>query len=241
MPTPSKKLKAIFVLVGVLFGIGLAIHLLYTAVEKVQENAALSMTQGKMKQMGLAMHMTQDVPENWVLPFAANQRQIAKGLSFRVTLLPNIEQDSLHKKIDLTQSWDSERNRPYTSVHIRSYADPLHHETMTGDQTPYRVFVGPGTLFAGDGRAIRTQEIPDGASNTILFVQAGETVPWAKPQELPYGPDVPLPKLGAPGRRTFPVCLADGSIRMIRTDIPEANLRRLIEAADGPTGANGSN
>jgi hypothetical protein len=36
---------------------------------------------------------------------------------------------------------------------------------------------------------------PYGTSNTLLFVETGEPVPWTKPAELPFDPVGPLPAL----------------------------------------------
>ncbi len=103
-----------------------------------------------------------------------------------------------------------------------------------GNLTPYRMFVGPGAVVDGVTVPATPDKIPDGATNTILFVAATEAVPWAKPQELPYGPGVPLPPLGGtPTADGFLAAFADGSVRYIKKTIPDADLRSLIEPADG--------
>ena len=96
------------------------------------------------------------------------------------------------------------------------------------------MFVGPGALFDGTAKMPKLQEVTDGTSNTVLYVQATQTVPWAKPQELPFGPGVTLPPLGSsPQADGFLVALADGSVRYVKRTISDADLRALITRSGG--------
>ena len=209
------------------------IGLLLPAVQKVRETAAKKLSENNMKQIGLAMQM--DESANGVAhgPFAQAAGGPARGHSFRVGLLPFLEQDNLYRQLDLTQPWDGPKNAPTTGLTVRTYLDP-NNPASVGTATPYRMFVGPGALFDGSGKPVKLADIPDGASNTVMFVSATQTVPWAKPQELPYGPGVSIPPLGSyPRAGGFLIAFADGSVRFVRNTIPEADLRSLIEKADG--------
>jgi prepilin-type processing-associated H-X9-DG protein len=74
---------------------------------------------------------------------------------------------------------------------------------------------------------------PDGTSNTWLVVEAAESVPWAKPDDLPYDGKLPLPKFGGPNG-SFTVGFADGSVRTFRRgQLTEQTTRYLISVADG--------
>jgi prepilin-type processing-associated H-X9-DG protein len=53
-------------------------------------------------------------------------------------------------------------------------------------------------------------------------------VPWTRPDDLPYAPDQPLPKLGGLFPNGFNAAFADGSVRFINRDTDEAVLRALI-------------
>jgi len=215
-------------------GTPIMIGLLLPAVQKVRESAAKMQSQNNLKQMSLAAYMQQDLGNGVSGPFA----QLpgggpATGHSFRVGLLPYMEQDNIYRQIDLTLPWDSAKNSPATGASIKAFLDPGNPASQ-GTATPYRMFVGPGALFDGSNKPVNLTAIPDGASNTIFAIAATETVPWAKPQELPYGPGISLPPLGCyPNAGGFNVAFADGSVRFVRSTIPEADLRSLIEAADG--------
>ncbi len=209
------------------------IAVLLPAVQKVRESAARMASTNNMKQIALGMHANSDATGVLQGPFAAGLAGPATGHSFRVGLLPYIEQGNLYQQIDLTQPWNSVKNAAATGASVKTYLDPSNPASL-GTATPYRLFVGPGALFDGTAKMPKFQDITDGTSNTILAVSATQTVPWASPQELPYGPGIPLPPLGAyPRAGGFVTVFADGSVRFLRSSIAEADLRSLIEKADG--------
>ena len=204
-------------------------------IDGVRQAAKRSKGQGDLKQLAFTSHNYADNHQDvFIGPYAQVSPGVMNpGLSFRVSLLPYMEQHKVHALIDLTQPWDSPRNAPATVVAIKNLQSPDTPDRAKPD-TPYRVFYGGGALFEADGAPVKFREVPDGLSNTILFVHATETVPWAKPQEFAYTPTTALPPLGSRGlgRDGFNVAFADGSVRFLRHTIAEADLRSLIEKAD---------
>jgi hypothetical protein len=99
-------------------------------------------------------------------------------------------------------------------------------------ETIYRVFVGNGAAFE-DRRGLRMTEFLDGTANTILIVEAKQSVPWTKPDELPYSPTQPLSTLGGHHSGGFNVVAANGAVHFIPKDMPEQTLRLLITRNDG--------
>ena len=61
-----------------------------------------------------------------------------------------------------------------------------------------------------------------------MIVEAGEAVPWYKPDVLAYDGKLPLPQLGDKDAETFWVVFADGSVRKIKRKLDEKTLRALI-------------
>ena len=212
--------------------IGLPLLLLIPAVGKVREAASRAQAQNNLKSISLAMHNDHDAHGGMYAPYAHDEnRELHTGLSFRVSLLPYLEQESLYRSFDLKQAWDSPRNSAQSNTVVNWYQSRVAPD---GINTPYRVFVGGGAMFNEDGKPVRMIEIVDGTSNTLMFVYAAESVPWAKPQELKYGKGIPLPPLGHPSMTSgVPVAFADGSVRMMKPNESEQTMRRLIERADG--------
>jgi hypothetical protein len=177
-----------------------------------------------LSQIGLAMHVYLD--DHGRFPAAAICDKEGKPLlSWRVALLPSLEQQKLYNRFKLDEPWDSEHNKKLLAQMAAVYALP--EATTIGTMTHYRVFVGPQAGFEWcKGR--RVSEITDGLSNTFMVVEAAEAVPWTKPDELAYDPQKTLPKLGGCYAGGFHAGFMDGSVRFLHHALPEKTLRALI-------------
>jgi Protein of unknown function (DUF1559) len=148
--------------------------------------------------------------------------------SWRVLLLPLLEQEELYREFHLDEPWDSPHNLTLLPRMPGTYAPPRGKASkVPPHHTVCRVFHGPGAAFEGQV-GLRLQDFLDGTSNTLLVVEAGEPVPWTQPEGLPYAADRPLPELPTLFRDGFRAAFADGSVRFIRRDTPEAALRALV-------------
>ena len=200
------------------------------AVQKVRNAAARMQSQNNLKQIALAMHIYHDAHGSFP-PAAICDKKGKKLLSWRVAILPYIEQDALYKSFKLDEPWDSEHNKKFGAALVRVYMDP-RLPNGTG-ATHYKVFLGKETPFDWL-QSKKIQDISDGSSNTIMVVAAGDAVPWAKPEDFEFDSTKPLPDLTKP----FPQLLAafcDGSVRSINPAMKdfEKIMKIIIGAADG--------
>ncbi len=220
-------------LVGTLLGVGVLVLLFTGGLDAINYARARPRDQNNMKQIGLAFHNQHDTQGQMAGPYARSpQGAVNRELSFRVGLLPFIEQGNLAVQFDMTQGWNSPRNRPHSNTPIATFTSP-YGEERASTQTPYRVFYGGGALFNEDGKPISLMAITDGTSNTILTVHAAEQVAWAEPREFLYSPTTPLPNLWPKERPITHVLMADGSVRMLRKTVSERTLRSAITRAEG--------
>jgi len=219
---------------GVFAGISGFGYSLFESVGKVRQAAARMQDQNNLKQIGIALHAQHDSTLGMHAPYAQDfTGKVNTDLSWRVGILPYIEQQSLYNSFDLMQPWDSAKNKSLSNTPIRTYTSPFDGPEPSVN-TPYRVFYGGGAMFNEDGKPVRWTDVTDGLSNTIMAAGAVEQVPWAQPRELKYDPNGPLPKLGhAKLRRGFQVLMADGSARFVSDKVSETTLRRLITRAEG--------
>lgn len=178
------------------------------------------------------MHSYHDV--NGRFPPATVVSKDGKPLySWRVLLLPYLEQQNLYQQIHLNEPWDSEHNKPIVEGTIPLQYAPVNGQKSTPSGTYYQLFVGKKATFDG-AKTPRIEDITDGTSNTIMIAEAGDPVPWAKPVDLPFDPDKPLPKLGGLFAEGYNVALFDGSVRFIhRKKLSEKTLRNAIMPNDG--------
>ena len=101
------------------------------------------------------------------------------------------------------------------------------------NHTVLKVFVGPGTPFEPGVKLTLKDDFPDGTSNTLLFVEAGDPVPWTKPDDIPFDPNQPI-KLRGLFRTGCRSGAADGTAYyMIPPDCDEAVLRASITRNGG--------
>jgi len=78
--------------------------------EKIKQAAARANSTNNLKQMGLAMHNYMDVNKSF--PAHAVYSKDGKPLlSWRVMILPYIEQDALYRQFKLDEPWDSDHNK----------------------------------------------------------------------------------------------------------------------------------
>jgi len=94
---------------------------------------------------------------------------------------------------------DAGLGQPSQSTACREDAQHLWQRSIPDapGSTPWQGFVGPGTAFEPENAGLKLKDdFPDGLSNTILFVEAQQQVPWSKPADISYGPGISLPPLG---------------------------------------------
>jgi prepilin-type processing-associated H-X9-DG protein len=209
------------------------VALLMPATTSAREAARRAQCTNNLKQMALAFHNFHSA-ENHFPPAAITDKDGKPLLSWRVAILPYLEQQDLYSKFHLDEPWDSPHNKALIPLMPATYACPsgMANQPHT---TFYRVYTGKQTVFEGnEGQGIAG--ITDGTSNTLLVVEATAAVPWTKPDELRLDPDPekPLPKFeGKNHPGGFNAAFGDGSVRFIKNSIDPVVLRALITRNGG--------
>src|SRR2546421_12689862 len=81
-------------------------------------------------------------------PAALRGKEGKPLLSWRVLLLPYLEQDSLYKEFHLDEPWDSEHNKKLLARMPKLFAGP-DEKALAAHETHYQAFVGKGAVFEG--------------------------------------------------------------------------------------------
>jgi len=211
---------------------GVLVALLLPAVQSAREAARRAQCVNNLKQIGLAMHNYASANGGFPRP-AVTDKQGKPLLSWRVTILPYIEQQGLYNKFKLDEPWDSPHNQALLKEMPSTYLCPSRAQ-VEPFATTYQVFTGKGALFES-GTDMRLAAITDGTSNTLMVVEATKEVPWTKPDDLPFDPAAAPSFVGAgsshPGG--FDALFADGSVRFLKNTINLSVFRSLITRAGG--------
>jgi hypothetical protein len=209
----------------------IGIALLVPAVQKVRESANRALDMNCMKQMTLACHSfnmthgTLPTPKAFMPP----QGTQPVDLSWRVSILPFIEQQMVFGQFDHVQAWNSPRNLPVSNTVILTYHNTTHDPQSPTTMTRFQYFTGPNTLWPNNNKR-NIAAIPDGTSNTFLFAEAASGVPWAQPADMTIVPGPPLPMVQ--GRVLVAMC--DASVHTVdRARVTDTILLMYIDPADG--------
>jgi len=185
-----------------------------------------------MREIGLGFHNHMD-QKGW-LPNNSYDKNGKPLLSWRVHLLPYLNENALYGQFKLDEPWDSPNNKRLLGQMPRVYSTPEASKRAGEGKTYYRGFSHQGAVFqrplpGQPPMQLNFTNITDGLTNTILIVEAGEAVEWTRPDDIDWSPGRPMPPLGA-GRAgdQVLVLMADGSVRFFRKTMAEANWRGLI-------------
>ncbi len=204
--------------------------LLKPMLENARAAAKNAQQMNDLKMIGLAFHNLESTIG--AFPGAGRLTQeTPAGLSWRVHLLPYLDEADLYNKFNLDEPWDSDDNKAL----IAKMPSIFQTEGMIDPgKSVIHVFVGPQAPFAKDATP-KIFEFTDGTSNTILAVVAGpETAEiWTKPGGLDFDPQDPLKSLGTISDDGFLALFADAMVRKIKQNVTAQNLRRLIQLNDG--------
>ncbi len=145
-------------------------------------------------------------------------------LSWRVQLLPFLDQTNLYNQFRLNEPWDS----PHNLTLLNSMPDVFRSagDLATSNTTRIRLLNGPGTMYSSAVARPRLSLVSDGMWNTIYAIEAGidKAVPWTMPETLPLGADF-LSSLGQLNDRWLRVTNFEGA-----TQIPLSTPNAVLQA-----------
>lgn len=175
-------------------------------------------SQNHLKNIGLAMHNYYD--EYGMLPPAYVTNDDGEPLySWRVLLLPYLEEKELYDDFDLKKPWWSDHNRALIDRMPSVYESPFARDTPEiSGQTPYRAIVDIHTertvLMTTTGRSFA--EVTDGTSNTAMVIDdPTRLVEWTKPEDIDPLELLALTPIGENDMNGILVLKVDGSVKFI--------------------------
>lgn len=205
--------------------LGILIALLLPAVQGARDAARRAQCKNNLKQIGLALHNYHDVYGSF--PPAYIPDATGKPMhSWRVLILPFLDQMPMYDEYDFSQPWNSPQNLAITQNIPQAYVCPTSPNSRNAH---YVLITGKGTCFEG-AESIKVSDITDGSSNTLLVVEAHDSpIPWSEPRDL----DVSTlgHATGNPSsdhRGGFHVLYSDGRVLFVHDSIPPDQLKARI-------------
>jgi hypothetical protein len=210
------------------------------AVTTVRSAARRAQSVNNLKQIGIAFHNYAAINGHFPAPALLDGEQKKFPYSWRVALLPYLEQDALFRQYHFDEPWDGPHNRTLIDQMPAVYSSPRPDGGPSSRRnTSYYVFSGETTALGspwvpgGKNSEATLSRITDGISNTILAVESQANVPWTKPDDIPFDPNGPIPALGGFQPDGLIALMGDGSVRTFTKEVDPNTLKALITRAGG--------
>jgi hypothetical protein len=186
----------------------------------------------KFKQILLGMHSYHNAYKSFPPRDEVRNAEGKTGLSWRVHILPFIEEQKLYEEFALDEPWDSPQNKPLIEKMPKIYKS--RGLDIKPGHTAFLAPLGEDTIFGGQ-KPIKFHNITDGTSNTVTLVEVkpGLCVPWTAPQDYAFDPELPGTGLRVSADGRFLAALADGSVQNLRGNIAAEVMLQLFQMSDG--------
>lgn len=212
-----------------------AMDVLALVLAPARQEARESQQRNSMKQIGLAMHNFYSAHDSFP-PQALVSKDGKKLLSWRVLILPFLDQNELYQQFHLDEPWDSEHNIKLVAKMPQVYAEPSASGVeIAAGQTRLQVPLLANSVFGRAGGGTTFREITDGTSNTVMVVQVPKavSVTWTKPDDAIVEPTNPAAALVDLSQERFLAGFCDGSVRRILTTVSKKTLSALLTMDGG--------
>ncbi len=210
--------------------IGTLTGLMLPALQSARGAARRMQSSNNLKQLALAMHNFESAYRSF--PTTNSNDDDGKPLlSWRVAILPFIEQTELYNRFHLDEPWDSEHNLALLEEMPDTYRHP-GKATKPG-HTVYQAPVGEHTLLRKD-EPTRFGDITDGTSNTIMLIEThpDNAVPWTAPQDWEVDHDEPN-KAEIFFNQITQAAFGDGSVHVLAEGIDLEVFKALLTRDGG--------
>lgn len=209
---------------------GVLVGLLLPAVQSARQAARRMSSSNNLRQIGLAIHNYHDVYGRFPPP-AITSPTGQPLLSWRVALLPFLEEQELYNKFKMDEPWNSEHNIALLDQMPKVFSDPsLSVPVIIGNGlTNYHLAIGDELLIHPTAKS-SFRDVIDGTSNTLMSIAGNEESlrPWTSPDYPQITIDDPLKYAKRP--LGFEAGFTDGSVRRfdatISVELFEAMLTR---------------
>lgn len=207
---------------------GILVALMLPAVQQAREAARRTQCKNNLKIIGLALHNYHATYGSFppAVTYSAGGQPMH---SWRVLILPYLDEAALYAQYNLNEPWDSPGNLAVTATMPAVYACPSNPQGRLAGNTHYVALDGPRSVM-NSRKPSSFREIVDGTSNTLLVVEATNTAArWSQPVDFDLSQATgPSPQgMSSYHFGGFHALLADGSVRFISDSLNPQTLQGL--------------
>lgn len=208
---------------------------------RTRQAALRSECQYNLHQIGIALHNYHDQYGTFPPAYVADEN--GKPMhSWRVLILPMLEQEELYKQYRFDEPWDGPNNRMLHDKMPKVFQCPSDEHEHDNRFSNYVAVVGTETAWPSS-EALNLSDIEDDSSNTILVVEMSKSyIHWMEPRDLnfdkmsfkvndPAKPSISTYRLQCDGEPH--VLSVDGGVRSIPQGISEESLKALLTISGG--------
>jgi hypothetical protein len=195
---------------------------------------AIPHCKNNLKQIALALHVYHDAWGSFPPAYVADAN--GKPMhSWRVLILPYIDEKGLYERYDFSKPWDAPENAGVLAEMPDVFTCPSDRDAAP-NTTSYAGVFGPGCVFDPE-RPVRIRDIKDGTTVTLMVGEVvGVAIPWTKPEDIDVTQHPTINQPGGFGSRHEGGCqfvTADGATHFLDEDVDQDKLRRLFLRDDG--------
>jgi prepilin-type processing-associated H-X9-DG protein len=219
-----------------IFGLGVA--LLVPPMCSIPRSLSRRMScQNNLKLITIALHNYHDTYGCFPPAYIADKTGRPMH-SWRVLILPFMEQENLYQQYRLDEPWDGPNNRKLADEIISVYSCP-GEPAKPITETSYVAIIGPHTAWPGE-KARSLQEFADGSGNVLLVVEVHDSgIHWMEPRDLHVTQMAPTINavhgqgISSSHPQGANAAYADGSVRYLHESLPADVLQTWIHVDDG--------
>ncbi len=166
--------------------VALPVSYVVWGVGQAREAARRTQCKGRFKQLELALHNYHDIYGSFP-PAVIDGPDGRPWHSWRVLILPLLEEKRLYDRYRFDEPWDGPHNR----LLAEEFPSLPHYRCPSegvGDSCSYFAVTGQRTLWPPGGSLTWTlEDVPDGSSNTLHIVEVSDSgVHWMDPRDLSF-------------------------------------------------------
>lgn len=213
------------------------VAMLVPAYERGREASRAVSCRCNLTQIALALQTYADIyksfPPAYITDANGNRMH-----SWRVLILPFLDQQQLYDRYDFDEPWNGPHNRQLSQLMPPFYRCPSDDIARPGE-TSYATIDGPGAAFSAN-RGSTLDAFKDGRSKTLGVVEAvGTGIDWLEPRDVPFSTLkaglMPSVKGGIASRHEG-ICVAafcDGHTTSLKSSISPTTLQALATRSGG--------